>query len=75
MKKLILIFVLIGQVAMAQVKDYSFSLLNGTYTPLVGGTVFQLANQVNSDASIEVSCNFTFNGTAYNAVRIYNLNS
>jgi len=75
MKKFILIFtVLIGQFTTAQVSNYNFALLNGTYTALSGGTVFQSANQVNSDASLEVSLpnSFTIAGTAYNSIRIYN---
>lgn len=63
MKKLILIFVLIGQFAIGQVSSaYTFTHIpNGVYTPLVNKTVFQLANQLNSDAvSGAISLPFAF---------------
>ena len=50
MKKLILLFVLIGQLSLAQVNNYNFTLFNQTYTPLVGvKTVFQMGSQLNTD--------------------------
>lgn len=50
MKKLILLCVLIGQLAVGQVSNaYNFSITNGTYTPLINKTVFQSGSQLNTD--------------------------
>ena len=62
MKKFILIFVLIGQFAIGQVSSaYTFTLSNGTYSPLVNKTVFQSGSQLNTDAvSGAISLPFAF---------------
>lgn len=49
MKKLILLFVLIGQAVFGQV-SYNPSIVSGTYAPLGSKTVFQTGDQLNTDA-------------------------
>lgn len=75
MKKLFLLFALIGQFATAQVKDYNYSLLKKTYLPLAGGTIFQSGEALNTDTfSNEISLPFAFtiSGTSYNSLKFSN---
>lgn len=61
---------------MTKVKDYNFSLIQGSYVPLQGvKTVFQMGAQLNTDgysSDVALPFPFTIGGDAYTTIRIYN---
>ncbi|MBK8582471.1 MAG: hypothetical protein IPL86_11790 [Flavobacteriales bacterium] len=56
--------------ASAQVADYAFSQSNGTYAAITGTTVFSSGWDDNVATYNIPSGTFTFNGTAYNYVKV-----
>lgn len=78
---------LASQLAFAQVANYGFTQLSGTYTPITGGTVFgsatsdderfvdpatPLGGTVTTGVGIPIGFNFTYNGQVFNRLAINN---
>jgi hypothetical protein len=67
---LVVAFLCMSAWASAQVADYAFSQSNGTYAAITGTTVFSSGWDDNVATYNIPSGTFTFNGTAYNYVKV-----
>ncbi len=80
-------FVLLGEKVQAQVSSYAFNQLNGTYTPITGGTVYgttasddqrfvdpatPAGGTVVTGVGIPIGFNFTYNGLVFDRLAINN---
>ncbi|MFN5296298.1 MAG: beta strand repeat-containing protein, partial [Flavobacteriales bacterium] len=61
--------------ALAGTTAYAFAQSSGTYTAITGGTVYQSAGTLNTDAvssAVNIGFNFLYNNRTYSTVRISN---
>lgn len=54
----------------AQVSAYTFTAVNGTYTPITGGTLYHTGTTDDAiTAALPIGFNFTYNGTTYTTIK------
>src|ERR1051325_11778579 len=72
-KSIVLFAVGFTAIANAQVANYGFSQVMGSYTPITGGTVLASGPNFYDDdtwGSIPIGFSFTYNSTAYTEVSV-----
>lgn len=63
--------VFFGHLTQAQVANYTFSQVAGTYTPITGGTILGVpGNDDTGFGPVAIGFDFTYNGVVYNQVGI-----
>jgi hypothetical protein len=68
---LVCMIALTGQLLQAQVANYTFSQMSGTYTPITGGTVLGVpTNDDDNFTPFAIGFNFTYNGTVYTQIGV-----